>query len=282
MPKTRKLLMGIDTGTTHCKVGLFTLDGNLAAFVSHAMQPRRDETGANFFDPQDLWQALLDAVGEAVAKAGPHRLAAIGVAGMAESGILVNRDGLAPLTGIIPWYDTAATPQALQLLQAAGRQAGFLRSGIYPSFKCSLAKLLWLRETKNIRFDNALWLSVPDWIVCLLSGKAATDYSLAGRTFAFDVNRLEWDADFLRQFDLSPDLFPQALPAGTVAGNVTRLPSADFGILTGVPIAVCGHDHVTGAFAAGAIEPGIVFEFDGHRRSLHRRHAAHPTRPAGI
>ncbi len=263
MAKSRALLMGIDTGTTHCKVGLFAPDGALAAAASRPMQPRRDETGAAFFDSQDLWRAILDAAGEAAANAGPHRLTAVGVAGMAESGLLVDRHDGRPLTGIIPWFDTAANPQAIRLAKEAGMQAGFVRSGIYPSFKCSLAKLLWLRETHNISFENAVWLSVPDWVVYRLTGAAATDYSLATRTFAFDINRLEWDAAFLRRFDLDPSLFPQAQTAGTVAGRISTNEYKRSGLPKGVPVAVCGHDHVAGAFAVGAVEPGTVFDSMG-------------------
>ncbi len=268
MPEPRTLLMGIDAGTTHCKAALFTTDGAMVAVASRPMHSHRDISGAAFFDPEEFWQTVLAAAGEAADKAGPHRLSAIGVAGMAESGLLVDRKEKTPLTNIIPWFDTSANPQAVRLAQEAGQQVGFLRSGIYPSFKCSLAKLLWLLETQSVAVDNALWLSAPDFIVSRLSGVAVTDYSLATRTYAFDVNRRSWDTEFLRQFNLTPNLFPEALPAGTIAGRVVGDAFADHGFPKGVPVAVCGHDHVCGAFAAGAIEPGTVFDSMGTAEAL--------------
>ncbi len=268
MPETRALLMGIDAGTTHCKVALFTREGELAALASRTMKPHRDDTGAVFFDPEELWHSLIDASADAAAQAGHYRLSAIGVAGMAESGILVDRRDKAPLTSIIPWFDTSATPQATRLEQEFGAQEGFLRTGIYPSFKCSLAKLLWLKQVKDISFENALWLSVPDWITYRLSGEAATDYSLATRTYAFDINRLAWDTDSLRRLGLSPDLFPQVLPAGTPAGRVATDEFDVHGFPEGVPVAVCGHDHVCGSFAVGATEPGVIFDSMGTAEAL--------------
>ncbi len=263
MAKAPTLLMGIDAGTTHCKAALFTPQGGLVAQANRLMQSRRDESGAAIFDSEDFWQTVVDTIVEAVAKAGRHRLSAIGVSSMAESGLLIDQRDGRPLTGIIPWFDISANNQAIRLEKEAGRQAGFLRSGIYPSFKCSLAKILWLRDVRGISTENALWLSAADYIVYRLTGAAATDYSLATRTYAFDINARAWDAAFLRQFDLSPNLFPEVLPAGTIVGNVTPDMSRAGNLLPGVPVSVCGHDHVCGAFAVGAAEPGIIFDSMG-------------------
>jgi xylulokinase len=145
---------------------------------------------------------------------------------------------------------------------------GFRRSGVYPTFKCSLAKLLWLRERQSARLDGAVWLSTADYLVFRLTGQLATDYSLAGRTYAFDLATRRWDGAWLKEFGLAEDLFPRALPSGARAGSVTAAGEAASGLPAGTPVAVAGHDHVAAALAGGAIAPGRVFDSMGTAETL--------------
>lgn len=106
-----------------------------------------------------------------------------------------------------------------------------------------------------------------DFVVHRLTGALATDYSLAGRTFAFRLDRKTWDGDWLREWALETDLFPPALPSGQPAGKVT--PEHErLGLRDGTPVAVAGHDHLCGAFAAGVTAPGRVFDSMGTAETL--------------
>src|SRR5690606_7224596 len=160
----------------------------------------------------------------------------------------------------VPWYDTAAAPQAAQLRQADDPRRRFSRTGIFPGYKNSLAKILWLREQQPDITGDACWLSVADYIAYRLTGVAGTDYSLAGRSYAFSLPDAGWDEAWLQSFGLSTDLFPPANPSGTPLGRVTApLPA----LPAGTPVAVSGHDHLCAAVAAGVVEPGCLFDSMG-------------------
>lgn len=260
------MLLGVDAGTTHVKAGLFEPDGRLVRLATRPSGAQRAAGGHFHFPAERLWDATAGAIAEAAAGAGP--IQAVGVASMAETGLLVDRRTGQPRSDMLAWYDTSAAPQAARLAEAGGVAAGFRRSGVYPTFKCSLAKVLWLRDHQAARLDGAVWLSTADYLVYRLTGNLATDYSLAGRTYAFDLTTQRWDGDWLATFGLREELFPVALPSGTRAGTVTAAGEAATRLPTGTPVAVAGHDHVAAALAGGAIAPGRVFDSMGTAETL--------------
>jgi xylulokinase len=260
------MLLGVDAGTTHCKAGLFQADGRLVRLAVRPSGAQRARAGYYHYPAERLWEAVAATIAKATEGAG--MVAAVGLASMAETGLLVDRRTGQPRSDLIAWHDTSAAPQAARLAEAGGLADGFRRSGVYPSFKCSLAKLLWLRDEHMARLDDAVWLSTADYIAYRLTGCLGTDYSLAGRTFAFDLRRREWDADWLRAFGLSPGIFAPAVPSGARLGTVQEAGRAATGLAVGTPVSIAGHDHVAAALAGGAVSPGRVFDSMGTAETL--------------
>lgn len=159
-------------------------------------------------------------------------------------------------------------PQADFLHRASHPAERFSVSGIEASFKCSLAKILWLRERDPDITREAVWLSAADYIAYRLTGEMGTDYSLAGRTFALRLDGKAWDEAWLRQFGLAPELFPPVGASARVIGRVRAEASLHIGLAQGTPVSVAGHDHVCGALAVGAIRPGLVFDSIGTAEAL--------------
>jgi xylulokinase len=271
-------LLGLDLGTTHCKAGLFGQDGRLVKVSSRRSQARRLPSGEAFYDPQEVWKTAAAALREAIDGVPPEEIDGVGIASMAESGLLVDRATGAPRTGMVPWFDPAATPQAELLLRAGDPVERFCRTGIRPNFKCSLAKLLRLREQDPASLAGAVWLNAADYLAFRLAGTMATDPSLAVRTYAFDLGRKDWDADWLTTLQIPPAIFAQLRASGQPVGEVHREAAAGTGLREGTPVAVCGHDHVCAAYAAGAVDPGLVFDSMGTAEALV---GAFPARPLG-
>ncbi len=270
------MLLGVDLGTTHCKAGLFAPDGALVRLAARPSNPQPAAHGW-VYDPEGLWEAVAAVMREAAGADGPA-VQAVGIASMAESGLLVDAATGQPRTPIVPWFDPAASAAAERLGRAGDPAERFFRSGIYASFKCSLAKILWLREREPAVARGARWLGAADYAAFRLTGQMATDYSLAGRTYAFRVDELRWDDGWLAELDLDASLFPPARPSGEPLGRVTAAAAAAVGLRPGAPVAVAGHDHVCAAFAAGTVAPGRVFDSMGTAETLL---GALPARGAG-
>jgi xylulokinase len=257
-------LLAIDIGTTHCKAGLLAADGTALSIASKSMVAHTAQAGYQYFDPEELLQLVARAVQE-VTRDHPEPIAAIGIASMAETGLLADRRTGAPRSALIPWFDTCSQPQADTIVARSNPLELYQRFGLRASFKNSLTKLLWLCVSYPSITTDAVWLSSADFVLYHLTGVWGTDYSLASRTLAFRVDQRSWDAAWLREWGFSADVFPPALPSGTPAG-VTR--GGIFGLPSGIPVAVCGHDHVCAAFAVGATEPGVVFDSMGTAETL--------------
>jgi xylulokinase len=262
------LLLSLDLGTTHSKAGLFTEYGRLLKSASRKMVLHHDPPLSSYFDPDELWKAAVEIILEISAGSDPKQITAIGITSMAETGLLIDDQTGEPRTPLIPWFDPASTPQVTLLDGIGDPFERFCASGIRPNFKCSLAKILWLRQEDHKLLTAATWLSTADYIAYKLSGMKATDYSLAGRTYAFNIQSNEWDADWLQSFDLNTDLFPAAASSGRPIGNLTTEAASLTDLIQGIPITICGHDHVSAAFAILGNGTDKVFDSMGTAEAL--------------
>jgi len=262
-----EVLLGVDIGTTHCKAGVFDLDGSVIALARRQTRLRQASAGYRYYEPQEIYQAAAAAIREVLSQNSAIRIASIGIASMAETGLLIDRLTGDPRTPFIPYFDTVAS-QPGERLAAADTPARFRRTGIWPTFKVSLAKILWLRDREAHILEGAVWLSASDYVAYRLTGQMGTDYSLACRTYAFRIDEKRWDVGHLADLGLPTDLFPPARPSGVPLGQVTAAAAGETGLTAGIPVAVSGHDHVCGAFAVGAVQPGKALDSMGTAESF--------------
>lgn len=260
-------LLGIDIGTTHCKAGLFDSAGSDINIATKETITHFDEKGHAYYDPEEIWSLVVEAIKE-VNENRHGETTVIGIASMAETGILLDRVSGRAKTDMIPWFDKRTLKQAHFIAKESDAFRAFQKTGLHNSYKYGLAKLLWLEEQQPGVTKNATWLSAADYIAYRLTGEMGTDYSLAARTFAFRVDTKEWDESWLRHFGFKTEMFPTARPSGQMTGRIPSTEFAKIGLLKGTPVAVSGHDHVCAALAVGAVEPGVAFDSIGTAETL--------------
>nr|WP_272954862.1 FGGY family carbohydrate kinase [Kribbella shirazensis] len=170
---------------------------------------------------------------------------AIGITAMAETGVPLDRE-LRPLTKLITWRDQPGVEQAQQLDAELGAAALYARTGLRLSPKLPLVTWRWLRDTQpELAARTRLWAGVPDLVLAALTGSHAMHLTHAQRLGVLDLQRRQWDQELLEYggLDLPPVVEPMTVAASTPDG---------------VPVVLCGHDHLVGAWAAGVREPGQV------------------------
>ncbi len=254
-------LLGLDIGTTHCKAAIFDEAGKTLATAT-LPSPRSTIAGATVYTVEHLWETVR-AVSAACCTALPEgTVTAIGIASMAETGLLLDPASGAARTPFLPWFDTAAARAAQHLVDNLAEGEALARFGLQPTFKCGLAKLLHLGTVEPRLLDGARWLSVADYVAFRLTGVLATDETLAGRTCAFNLASRAWDHEWLARFDLTTALFPPVSPSGTPIG-VTGSGAREAGLSAGIPVAIGGHDHLCALIGAGAGTPGQALDSMG-------------------
>ena len=192
---------------------------------------------------------LLDAVALVLEDMGARldRVAAAGIAGLAESGAPVDVAGR-PLSPVIAWHDPRGAETVALLEERLGGDLS-MRIGQPLRTVSSVAKLGWLAA--NGVTGVRQWLGVPELALHALTGTMATDFSLAARTGAFDVVQRAPIPEVPVAMGLPADVFLPPLAAGTVMGRVTAAGSAWSGLPVGIPVTIAGHDHLAGMAGLG-------------------------------
>jgi sugar (pentulose or hexulose) kinase len=260
------VVIGLDIGTTSSKAVARPAGHSAGAYVERPTPWPVGRGGQTEIDPYLLLNLAVELIGAAVREAestwGPVRVRGIGVAGMAESGVLLSGAGR-PAAPVIAWFDHRGGHEIEQVRQEAPAfAAAFERTtGLPWSSQASIAKLLWLRASGHRAGPASTWLSVPEWIVFGLGGDLVSEPSLASRTGLIDQGTGElWPAAGALA-GLPARILPDERPAGSPAGRV-RHDGVD-ARAAGAVLTVAGHDHPVAAIGAGAVEKDELFNSSG-------------------
>ena len=243
----RPLLLGLDVGTSRVKALLVDGEGSGTAAASTPTPFISEAAGTEM-----TVGSLEGALREVLERLGPalDHVAAVGVAGLAESGAPLDGGG-EPLAPIIAWYDPRGEASVRLLDERFG--AG-LSTCIGQRLRTvsSIAKLGWLVE--NGVAGVARWLGVPELCLRSLTGAEATDHSLAARTGCYDIARRRWLPEVVEALGISPQVLPAVLAAGSAVAGVSGAGRAWSGLPRGIPVTLAGHDHLAALAGSGAAE----------------------------
>jgi sugar (pentulose or hexulose) kinase len=255
------MLLGIDLGTTHVKACAYDEDGRFLYGFSRPTPTRRLPGGGGEYHAPSLERVALEVARRVVEGVGAPE--AIGVASMGESGFLVGADG-EPLVPAIAWFDPRTAVQAARWHERIPPRELFLRTGLRAAPLYSACKLEWLREHRQEAWTQADgWLGMAEYLTFRMTGCRTTDHSLASRTMLLRIDRGEWDEELCALAGVPPRLLPPVFPAGAGPGRLSEAAASAISAPAGIPVVVCGHDHVCGAFGAGATAPGEVVDSIG-------------------
>lgn len=265
MAKTTDVLVGVDIGTTNCKAVVLRPSGEL---VGHGFAPTpwTPVDGGAEAPAERLLDAVLAGVRSALAPVGPARVLAIGLAGLAESGVLLDTAGR-PVAPVIAWYDARGETYVERLRRDAGPAEFAAVTGLSLTSRPSVFTYCWLTaEDGASTRPGVRWLSVPEWVAYALGGEPVAEASLAGRTGFFDVHDTRPAESLLTWAGAPADLLGPIVSAGQPTGAVR----AEFAELAGAAITIAGHDHLAAAVGAGATGIGDLLDSCGTSEALVR------------
>src|SRR4030081_630464 len=176
--------VGVDIGTTNTKILVASPTDEPLAIGQFRSEWFDNVEAAK---PDNLIEQLATQIERTLhaaqdATAEHLRLIGVGVASLAESGILVGADG-EDATPVVPWYDTRGE-DLLGALPADFRDSFPGVTGLPLSSTCSFAKLLWFRS-QGIHIKGT-WLTLGEYVAYRLTGHMYAEPSLASRTGLFD------------------------------------------------------------------------------------------------
>jgi xylulokinase len=251
-------LLGLDIGTTSTKAVLFDQTGEELARA--ASKPYKNITPHLSWveqDPEEIWQAVLSAVGGVMAQMGAE-VQIQGVCMAAQSGSLLPADEHGnPVYNIITWMD-GRTKDLVARWKTAGLQREVKAvSGwsLYPGLP--LPTIAWLRENAPQTFGVARhFFSVNDFIAHRLTGEMVSNPSNGGGMQLVDIHTANWSEDLCSLAGIKPDQLSDMQPAGSLIGEVHPEICEMIGISSGTKLINGGHDQVITALGLGINDPG--------------------------
>ncbi|HVN53302.1 MAG TPA: FGGY family carbohydrate kinase [Anaerolineaceae bacterium] len=260
-------LAGIDLGSTSLKCVIYDLEGRViasAARPTEQFHPNPDHPEWTVWQPEQIWGGTASAVKEAVSRLDdPRQVRAVAVTGMGMDGLPVDEQGRW-LYPFISWHDPRTGPQLRWWENHIGAEHTFCIGGntLWP-FSTAL-RLLWMAEHEpEILAHTDKWLLMEDFLNFRLSGRRATDYTMASCTLLFDQVSRDWSQEILARAGIDRRLLCDAFPSGMVLGEVTPGAAEVTGLPAGTPLVLGGHDYLCSALPVGAFKPGVVLDVTG-------------------
>ncbi|WP_243795208.1 L-fuculokinase [Saccharopolyspora gloriosae] len=263
-------VVGVDVGSTEIKVLVADRRGGTLSLRRTPTDWRRASRGHSELPADVLLARVLSTVSSAVQVAERSarglRVAAVAVTGMAESGVLLDRQGT-PLHPIIAWFDQRGGAELTALPGDLTREFS-AHTGLPLSPLCSFAKLNWLVEQGLPPREAGRWLNVPEYVAHALGAAAITEPSLASRTGLLDQATQQPWIPALDHLGLAASVLPPLTPAGTPIGKVEHpgVPES----VRGAVLGVAGHDHPVASVAGGVWHGEHLFDSCGTSEALLR------------
>lgn len=256
------IYLGIDVGTTNLKVMAFDESGEVVSAYSEPTPCIYLGNRSAEMDPAMIWRIVKKGL-QYVSSSVDGTIRSVGVSSMGESGILCDEAGQ-PLYPFIIWYDVRPQKVLERFIEHLSPEEVFLETGQIPAVKYGLMKLLWIKEQYPKLYNKAAhWLSVEDWLLYCLTGKYATDYSIAARTMAFNPVTKNWSDKILSIAEVSRKLFPKPYPGGTLIGTIKQELAEELTLPADTAVSTGGHDHACAAIAVNILEDNCVLDSMG-------------------
>ena len=251
------MLVAHDLGTTGNKASLHSPDGRLLSAVTVGYGARFGSGGLAEQDPEDWWNAVVEATRTLLSRTGtsPDAVSGLVVSGQMMGAVLLDAE-YRPVRPAIIWADTRSTAQTRQLEERLGDVDAYRLLGHRLNPTYSVEKVMWVRDNEPDAFARTRHFCVAkDFIVQRLTGVLATDRSDASATNAYDQQAGTWSAAVLAAADLSPELFPPIVDSTTVVGTIRPAVAAELGLAPSTPVVMGGGDGPIAAVGAGIVAP---------------------------
>lgn len=261
------LVAGIDIGSTGVKILVIDSAGNDLVTEQVPTPWVAGDSGTTQMDPHDLQDSiseLLEKASGALTERTDSQVRAIALAGMGETGVLIDDSGTA-VAPAFAWFDPRGREQADSFNTTIRREfAG--RTGLPLGAQVSVSKLAYLQET-GTRLRGLRWLNIPEYVALFMGGDIAVEYSLTSRTGLLDQDSGKPWQEMFSELDIDESFLPPLQHAGDSWGMTSSsLPHA----FAGAKLTVAGHDHLVAAEASGTLRADHYYDSLGTAEVLLR------------
>ncbi len=277
----KSLLLGIDIGTSACKIAVFKRNGSLVASASGEYSVYYPHKGWAEQNPEDWWLAVCNTTKRMLKenKIDASKIAGIGIDGQSWSAVAVDREGNV-LANTPIWMDVRAQAICDRINSRLGADKVFELCGnvLRPSY--TTAKILWYQETMPEMYQKIYKiLQSNSFIAYRLTDKITQDVSQTYGFHCVNMKLGKWDEKMCESLGIPKEFLPPIYPCHQVIGEVTKEAAQATGLKEGTPVVAGGLDAACGALGAGVISDGDTQEQGGQAGGMSiciEEYAKHP------
>jgi len=255
----KRLLLGIDLGTTLIKVVVFDEDGNQVASNSQEVSVEYPKPGWAEQDPEALWDTTCKVVRECLTrnKIDPASISGISLTGQMHGSFLIDREGKPARKKAIIWLDTRSQDIFEEYYRTGLADRIYDVSGWRLITSMQVMHLSWLLRTEpeTIKRTKCL-MACKDYIRYKLTGEPYMDITDASVTGLMDISKGEWSTDLVSELGIPEEILPEIKNSWEYAGEVTEEAARRTGLKPGTPVAAGAGDICSTALGAGVVRPG--------------------------
>lgn len=227
----KKYVMALDQGTTSSRCIIFDKAGKIKSMAQKEFAQIYPQPGWVEHDPMEIWSSQISVATEAMAKLGivAEEIAAIGITNQRETTVVWNKNTGQPVYNAIVWQ-CRRTADMIEELKRKGLEPYIKETtGLIPDAYFSGTKIKWILDKvpgarQEAERGNLLFGTVDTWLIWnLTKGRTfVTDYTNASRTMLFDIKKLKWDEELLKELDIPYSMLPEVKPSSHLYGYSDR------------------------------------------------------------
>ena len=270
MPNTACVL-SIDQGTTGTTALLVDVQGNIIAQGYQEFTQYYPHSGWVEHDPEEIWNATLQAIDALFAKENALNIVAIGITNQRETTLVWDRHTGKPIHPAIVWQCRRTADMCLALEKQGFAEEIKTKTGLVLDAYFSGTKIAWILDQVSGARERAergelAFGTIDTWLLWKLTDGAVhkTDYTNASRTLLFNINTLSWDDTLLDILNVPKAILPEVCPSASNFGTASFYRNfwlETFGknvSLDGIPIAGMTGDQQAALFGQLCTKPGMA------------------------
>lgn len=273
----REAFLGIDLGTSSCKVAIFDAKGNLISSSSKSYPLYLTEGGGAEQSPDQWWDAIVSASKEAIEKAEDAIIKGIGVTGQWSGTVAVDEKGR-PLHNAIIWLDSRGRHYIKELIKGKINVFGYgifklykwiRRTGGAPSRsgKDSLAHILYIKNEMRDLYENTYKFLEPiSYINFKLTRRFVSSYDIMVThwiTDNRDINNIRYDDSLIKIAGIDKGKLPELASPIQIIGRIEEDVKDELGLKERAYVIAGGGDIQTSLIGAGCIFEHQVLAYVG-------------------
>lgn len=257
------LLLGIDVGTTGAKATVFDQDGDQKGYAFQEYGIIYPQKGYAEQDAEQVWNITKDVIKKSIAGLGAS-ISALSLSVQGDAIIPINRNREA-LSNTQLGMDYRGTKETEFCDITLGGRTLFEQTGMRPHPMNSLIKILWTKNNQPELYEKTYkFVTYADFILGKLgSDDIVIDYTMASRTMAFDIQKLQWSYDVLNKLSIDISKLAKPVPSGATVGKIKKALAEELNMNPEALLISGGHDQTCAALGAGIVKDNMALDSHG-------------------